>query len=191
METAKELEIMLDIEELGQEGEEAREKFVVNDDNKACWVFKKIKQLQEEIQQKKDLAESQHQQISDWLKKETEQRQNSIEYFESLLREYGYKLKEKDSKLKTHSLPFGDLKFRKQQPEWKYEDDKLLESVKEIWGGESGLIKVKETVNKALLKKHNDIAITDDGRLVLPATGEVIEGVTVTERPEKFEIKVK
>lgn len=198
MDTAKELEKMKDISEGKiEKDQEEKEHFVVDDDNKACWALKQIKKLQNEIGQKKELADSQIYQVKQWLEEETGKRKKNIEYLESLLQEYGYQLKKKDSKLKTHSLPFGDLKFRKQQPKWKYGDEKdIVESLEQHgFNEESGLIKVdKKAVKKeikALVKTKNSPYKIKKRRIVNTETGQVIKGVTVADRPEKFEIKVR
>ena len=102
------------------------------------------------------------------------------------MHEYAVRLSEKEPNLKTHSLPFGDLQFRKQQPEWKYDEEKLLKSLKEAELTE--YIRIKESVDKANLKKS---AVIQDGKVVEKNTGIVLDGVIVEERPEKFDVKVR
>lgn len=173
------------LDEQEQEQEQER-RFVVDDDNKACWALRKIKEKQEKIEQKKELAETQVRQINEWLESETEKLEKSIEFLKSLLHEYAVRLREKEPGLKTHSLPFGDLQFRKQQPEWKYDEEKLLKSLKESELTE--YIRIKESVDKANLKKS---AVIQDGKVVEKNTGIVLDGVIVEERPEKFDVKVR
>lgn len=174
-----------------EEVREEKERFVIDDDNKACWALKEIKKLQEKVAQKEELAKTQKRQIDEWLEDETKKHQESINYLESLLMQYGFELKKKDPKLKTHSLPFGDLRFRKQQPKWEYDDAKLLESVKEAELNE--VIKIKESVNKAGLKKlvKKEKAVIENGQVIITDLGVVLEGVQVVDRPERFEVKVK
>ena len=173
-------------------------RFEVDTDDKACWALKQIKKKKEKIEQKKELAESQKYQVNEWLKDETSKLKDSIEYFEGLLREYALQLKKKDKDFKTHSLPFGKLQFRKQRKKWKYENEKLLKSLENAgFDEDSKLIKVKKKITKKELKsliKNEESPfeiIEESGQVVNLDTGEVLEGVTVTERGEKFSVKVK
>ncbi len=92
-------------------------------------------------------------------------------------------LKEENEELKTHKLPFGKLRFRKQREKWSYDEDKLLQAIDEA--GLEDLIKVKKSVDKAELKKR---LIVSGSRVINPDTGELIEGVEIEERGEKFSI---
>ena len=160
------------------------EKFVIDNDNKACWALKKIKKHKENIAKKEELAKSQITQINVWLEEETNKLNNKIEHMEGMLFEYAQQLKEQDKKLKTHSLPFGKLQFRKQRPKWHYKDD-LLEYAKLNL---PNLINVKESVDKRKLKNICEVV---NGKVINAETGEIIEGVEVKERGEKFSVKVE
>jgi hypothetical protein len=50
------------------------------------------------------------------------------------------------------------------------------------------LIKVKRSVDKRKLKSQAKII---GGKVIIEKTGEIIEGVEVVERPEKFKVKTK
>jgi hypothetical protein len=167
------------------------EHFEIDNDNKACWALKKIKALKEEIEDKEQLAKEQIYQIESWLDKEKEKRENQIEHFENMLKGYALQLKEEKPDLKTHSLPFGELKFRKQRPKWKYDNKQLLEAAKK---NIPSAVRVKEKVYKNDLKKEikeGSFEITEEGKIVNLETGEIIEGVEVQKRGEKFKVKVK
>jgi len=62
----------------------------------------------------------------------------------------------------------------------------LLNSIKKA--DRDDLIKIKESVNKREFKKQVEVA---GNQVVNPETGEVIEGVEVQERGEKFSIDVE
>lgn len=83
---------------------------------------------------------------------------------------------------KTISLPYGKISLKKQQPEFVKDEEKLLEYAKKV-----GLFKSKETTDWATLKGKCEVS---NGHLVDKETGEVIPGVTVTDRDDKFEIKL-
>lgn len=100
-----------------------------------------------------------------------------------MLTEYFVRQKEVDPKFKI-STPYGKVSSRKQQPKWNYEDEKVLNWLKE---NDTELIRIKEEVNKAELKKKYKAVgkevITEDG-------GEIVEGITIEERPDSINIKV-
>lgn len=80
-----------------------------------------------------------------------------------------------DPKLKTVKLPHGSLKMRKQQPEFQYDETQLLPWAKENL---PEAVVVKESVAKTPVKKH------------IQETGEMVPGVQMVERPEKFSVEV-
>lgn len=166
--------------------------FVVDDDNKATWCLRKIKHFKSKQEKNKEIAEKQIEEIEkeireveQCLEEENSKLNNSIEFMESKLYSYAQQLKEENPELKTHKLPFGQLQFRKQRPKWNYDNDKLLSFAEEKY---EDLIKVKKSVDKRKLKSQAKIV---DGKVIIEKTGEVIEGVEVVERPEKFKVKTK
>ncbi len=161
------------------------EAFQIRNDYHADNVLEEISRLKKEIRQKEELAEKRIQQIEQWKKSEVEKLEGRINWLTDALESYFRKLRESNPKLKTHSLPFGKLQIRKQQPKWKYDDNKLLESVKKTL---PEVIKIKEEVDKIELKKRVKLV---NNTPINPDTGEVIEGIVIEERPEKFSIKVE
>lgn len=170
--------------------EEQEDRWQIEDDGQADWALEKIKELKEKQQEKQELAKERIQPLQDkidkiktWMEREVESIEKDIEYFEGLLTEYAMQLKEEDPELKTHSLPFGKLKFRKQRSKYNYNDDKLLEFLEE-----NGIdaIRVKKNPDKRKLKNMTNKA---GDKLVLD-NGQVVEGVKIQERGEKFKIDV-
>jgi hypothetical protein len=169
------------------------ERFKIENDGQADWALEKIIDLKEKQKENEELAEERKAplekkiaKIEAWQDRQNEKLQDNIEYFEGLLTEYAMNLKEDDEDIKTYSLPFGKLKFRKQRPKWKYHDSMLLNSIKKA--DRDDLIKIKESVDKREFKKQVEVA---GNQVVNPETGEVIEGVEVQERGEKFSIDVE
>jgi hypothetical protein len=166
--------------------------FVVDNDRKAVWCLRKIKHLKEKQAKNEKLAESEIEdiqkeidEVQKWLDEENDKLQNSINFFEPTLYSYALELRKEDPELKTHKLPFGQLQFRKKRPKWKYDNEKLLEFVEKNY---EELVKVRKNVDKRKLKSWVKIV---GGKVIMEKTGEVIEGVEVEERPEKFNVKIK
>ncbi len=165
--------------------EEQRGQFIIDDDQKANWALRKIRQLQEKRKANIQLAEAEIERINTWLKEVNGDLEQSIDYFTGLLEGYHRQVLEQDPKAKTIKLPYGKLKMRAQQPEFIRDNDKLLSWLKQ--SNKTDYIVVKESPDWARLKKNLQVA---GNALVDPETGEVVEGVEVVERGPKFSVEV-
>jgi hypothetical protein len=90
-----------------------------------------------------------------------------------------------DPSVKTIKLPYGSLKVRAQQPEWLYDEDTLV-----VWlqANRPELIRSEPVPNKVELKK---LVKVEKGAAHDPETGETIPGISVVDRPAKFDLEVK
>jgi len=92
-----------------------------------------------------------------------------------------------DPSRKTISLPSVKLSARVQQPEWDYDADVFT-----AWALEHdpSLLRIVESVDKTAAKKRlvipDDAQPGDEVTAVDPRTGEVVPGVVVRIRPQKF-----
>ncbi len=157
------------------EDQEQRERFKIESKDQAIWALRKIAQAKADQDENTRAAQAEIDRIAVWRNEENEKLQRSVSFFESLLHEYFMQLREDDPKLKTMKLPHGSLKMRAQQPDFIYNEDELLEWAKVFM---PEVVVVKETVSKNPVKKH------------IRETGEMVPGVTITERPEKFIVEV-
>ncbi|ABN53666.1 MAG TPA: hypothetical protein DEF39_11450 [Hungateiclostridium thermocellum] len=177
---------MLEIEEVYNMPEEKRERFKVTDKDSANWCLRKIKALKQEIEENKRIADAEIQRIQSWLKEVTEPLERSIQFFESLLIEYHMNIYAEDPSKKTIKLPYGTLKARAQQPEFCRDDEKLVNWLKQ--NGMTEFVKVIEKPEWNELKKKVKVI---GNSVVYEETGEVIDGITVQERPPKFTVEVE
>lgn len=155
------------------------------DDQGAEWCLQKIREANAEKEKWKAYYETQLQRINN-------REDNRIAFFENKLAIYFGSVPHKETKTQqSYQLPGGKLILKKQAPEIERDDEKLIPWLRENYEGD--YVKVKETVDWATLKKafasddliglHGDHFITDDG--------EIIPGITVVERPDKFVVEVK
>ena len=79
-------------------------------------------------------------------------------------------------------LPDGTLGLTKPSETLSHDDDALLAFVKQ---NRPEFVRVKESVDWAELKKHLHV---EDGAAYFADTGEIADGVTVTEKPSEFKI---
>jgi phage host-nuclease inhibitor protein Gam len=161
--------------------------FVVDSEEKANWVLRKIKALEDRKKGNIQLADAEVAKIDAWLEGVNEELDNDLVHFQSMLATYAERQREENPKFKSLKLPNGKIKFRKQQPKWNYEDNVVLSSLK--LQGYEDLIRIKEEVNKSEMKKR--FHVSPDGRVVDVETGVAIEGVTVEQRPDELKIETE
>ena len=139
--------------------------------------MRKINQAEAECSQAVAVAEAEIGRINEWLERKQRERERTVSFFKSLLSDYMVQLKEKNPKLKTYPLPGGKLKMRKQQDQFLIDnDEKVLEWAK---ANCPEAVKVAESVLVTPLKEY------------YAETGEVIPGLTVLGRPDKFDIELE
>jgi len=166
--------------------ERERERFKITDLQSLSWAFRKLAAIAQKKAEVNALCDEEVQRIEHYRQKEISALESSEEFFRGLIEEYAAAQRAADPEFKKASTPYGTVRYRKQQPKWHYDDDKLLESLKAA--GLTELIRVKEEPDKATLKKR---AVVQNGQVIDPATGAIIEGVTVEELGEKIELEVQ
>src|SRR5690625_439582 len=160
--------------------------FRVENDQAANWALRKIGQLNDQIDDNNALAQSEIDKIEQWNKEVNSTINNSIDYFQSLLAQYAADKKAEDPKFKSLKLPNGNFGFRKRQPKWNYDNEKVVQALEKAEMND--LIRVKKEPAKADIKKAFAV---NDGQVINPQTGEVIEGITIEEQADSFTLKVR
>lgn len=162
-----------------------KETFKVTDLKSATWCMEKIRDINNKINEKEEIAneiisraEEDIRKAKEWLKEETEEHNNDKNYLELLLTQYYQNEKRIDKKFKLKT-PFGVVTSRKDQ-KWNYDEEKVIEYCKR-----EGLefVKVSEKLDKSELKK-----ICKNG--ANPITGELIDGIEIVEE-ENISVKVE
>lgn len=179
----------IEIEEV--EEEEILEEVPVLDDASAEYVLRQLK-----------AAEDQYDRMSAWYKVQSQKlkdlRDRTRIWAETCLRPYFEMVPHKGKKILSYEMPGGKLSLAKQDPEYEVtEPQKLVEWLRANDMG--NLVKVKEEPQwgdfKETLKddkKQIHTLVDEDGVLrVVTLDGEIVPGVTATERDDKFSIKVK
>jgi hypothetical protein len=160
----------------------------------AAEAQRRIQYFEGKIQEVVDVANAQTSKlmeqmgrIDEWEAKEIETHRSRINFYKGQLQSYltrqvyEARVQGKNPK-KSLKLPYGSIAFKSQQPEYVKDDELLMRYAKE-----NGFIKVKEEVDWKALKDSCSIV---DGKLV-DANGEVVRGVEVRDREDKFEVKLK
>lgn len=163
----------IDGQSAGQE--EAGKPFAIDTQEQAAWAIRKIRLIERRRVEAIATAKAEINKINVWVTAQEEKADRDRAYFDSLLRDYMWRLREEDPKLKTLSLPGGKLQLRKQQPEYIYNDEQLLPWAKENL---PDAVIVREATSKPVIKSY------------IKDTGEVVPGVSIEDRPEKFSVEV-
>lgn len=176
------------IDPLEEEFEEEvkQERFKITNLEEADWAFRKIKQVKNDLEVKKEYVEAQKFKYDTYFQSEEKSASDTIEFFEGMLREYFEEQRAEDPKFKLKTaLGTANITNRK---EWDYGDEEeLLNFFKENKMDEFIKTTVKETVNKVDLKKA--VTVMNNGMIINTETGEVIEGIKVRENI-KFVVKL-
>ena len=160
---------------------DAREEFTVTDDTAAEWCMKKIRKIEADRAMWKAHYEAQ-------MEKVNKAADESIAYFTAKLEEYFANVPHKATKTQeSYSLPGGKLVRKKQQPKFETNDEALVPWLEDNFMGQ--LVKVKKSADWAALKKV--CSVTPDGEHVATDEGEIIPGVTVTQRPDVFKVEME
>lgn len=168
--------------------EQPRERFTVDNDMKAEWVLSKIRRIRADQKKEKDELARQMQFYQDQMDMIDRQADEEVTFFESMLIPYFAERMDsgftKSTKTQTtYKLPSGKLVLKKQEPTYDRNNAELLPWLK---ANRPELVNVEESPNWAELKK----TITVVGEAATTKDGEVIPGVKVTEREDKFEVEV-
>lgn len=155
-----------------------KESFVIDTDAKAEWALRKIRE-----------ARADRDRFVKWYKEKikeiTEQCAFDTMNLERMLKEYFDSVPHRETKTQSvYNLPTGKLYIKKQNPEYKHNDDVVIAWLKENDGGD--FIKVEESLNWDALKKSGAVV----GGKMFDANGEEIPGIEVVERDPLFCVDV-
>ena len=167
--------------------EEEKKPFVIETKEQAIWAMRRIATLEKDFREEEEAAKKEIELIHAWVEKQKERYEKDTEYLRYQLEQYHRKQLENNPQAKTIRLPHGTMKIRAQQPHWEWDEDKLLP-----WLRANKPEMVREKVTYNIDKKAvKDKVSVNEGTAVDQETGEVIPGIAVQERPEKFILEVE
>ena len=158
--------------------EEVNEQFEVTNLQGATWCFRKLRAIEDKVEEVKSVAAMEIDRITEWLARETKSLEEDKAYFEGLLNAYYVKERAKDKKFKL-STPYGKVTARKTK-KWTYDDEVVKEYVK---AENLPFIRIKEELDKSAIKKAFKDGVNNE-------TGEYIPGITI-EEIESISIKIE
>lgn len=154
--------------------------FIVDNDQKAEWAARKIREARQDTQKWTEYYERQLSAIRR-ANEETEA------YFAALLADYFDTVPHKATKTQeSYSLPSCKLVLKAQQPEFNRDEAVLCDYLDKK--GRDDLVRITRRADWAALKKT--LKVMEDGTCV-DADGEVVEGVQAFNRLPEFKIEMK
>lgn len=114
-------------------------------------------------------------------------RDERVRYAESALRVFFESVPAKETKTqKSYELPGGKLVLKKQEPKFETHDETLIPWLK---ANKPEFVKMKVYSDWAGLKK--ELKLAPDGVTLVTEDGEIVPGIDVTPRDDKFVVTVK
>lgn len=176
-----------------EQPQEVRERFTVDNDMKAEWCLSKIRSIRAEQQREKAELERQMAFYRDQIEYINHKADDDAAFFESMLQGY-FRSRVDDGFTKatktkvTYKLPTGELVLKHREPEYDYKSNQqqVLEWLKKQENGRK-YIKTAESLDWAAFKKA--VSVKDDK--IVTADGEIVPGITVTQRDDEFSVEVK
>lgn len=173
-----------ELDEMELQEQEERQRFSVTDLESLTWVMRKLAAIEAKKVEVNKVADAEKYRIEAYRTRELEKLQNDTEYFNSLVSEYAAHRRAIDPKFKSEKTPYGSLSFKKQQPKWNYDDEKLVSWLES--NGVNELIRIKKEPVKTEIKK---LFIPTESGVVVDPDGQQVEGITVEYRGDELVIK--
>lgn len=165
---------------------EAKEEFKITDDNTAEWALTVIKAEREDRDRLISVCEQKIQEYQEKIDQYKKQYESRTSYLISCLTQYFETVPHKATKTQeTYKLPSGTLKLKLPRIEYQKDDTKLVEWLKS--SGMTDFVQIKESPKWSELKKTVQV----NNGMVITADGEIVEGVTVVEKPATFDVEVE
>ena len=168
-------------------GDEETDREIIQNPQQANYFCKLISDLKAERDKVNELVDQEltrvQKQYEAYRISELNKIDGQIKYFSGLLESYANK-ELMNSKKRSIKLPHGTLSIKKQQDKFEYNEEEVMQWLKD--NGQEKYIntQTKEVLNKKELKKqgfnHNGQLFIDD----MP-----VKGVTIIHQEDKFEIK--
>jgi hypothetical protein len=155
-----------------------REGWTVDSQDSAAWASRKLAKAHAAVEAVSAWEAREIERIRAVAEAERRRYQGEIEFFEGHLGTYLLKLVAEGRKTKSLDLPGGRIQLRARQPKLEIlDEERAIAWLKAAEHGE--LVRVKESVDKAALKKA---LAAEDGVLFIAETGEPVEWASLEEQ---------
>jgi len=160
-------------------------RFRIDSDSKAEWALSKLREVEDERKRLVSLCAEKMHEYELRIYKINREFDAKTDRFKAMLAEYFETVPHKTTKAgsETYRLATGKLMLKKREPLYIWDDIALVD-----WLKRSGNVKyIKQEPAWGEFKKRTTI---DNGQLIFADTGELVEGVTVEDRPPEFQVDI-
>ena len=163
------------------------EGFVIDNDNKANWALKKIREATAEADRLKAIITAERDELAEKEKQINEKLDHETGYLKGLLYSYFETVEHKATKTQeSYKLLDGSLVYKIPTRKITKPDDEAL--VAYLKQNAPELVKTVETPAWGEFKKA--LMVADDGTVVNSDTGEVLDFIGIEETAGSFDVKV-
>lgn len=164
---------------------ENNEQFVIDNDYKAEWALKQIKEHQAERDRLVNVCELAIQEYEAKIESYKKQCDYEVSGLINMLAQYFNSVEPKETKTQlNYKLPSGKLQFTKPKEDFEKNEETLLKYLKE--NQLNDYIKTEERPVWGEFKKTLSVI---EGKAI-DADGQVVEGITVVEKPGEFKVVI-
>lgn len=185
----EEFMLQSEIEELGVKlaGDiEDGETFAIKNKSDADFYIKIINKLRKEKEEINEFVDTEKERqmklYEDYRKDRLRPLDTQIAFYENALKTFMMNEMNETGK-KSIKLPNGTLQVRKQQPKYEYDDEAVLQFLKE--NELNDFIRTKQEIDKKQLKKSG--IVNSNNELIID--NKVVPGATVTPQDDAFSVK--
>lgn len=183
----EEFMLMAEAEELNININESDE-ILIRNNSDADFYIKLINKLRQEIDQLNEFVDAElERQVRLYESFRAERLRpimTQIQFYEEALRTYTMN-ELADSNKRSIKLPNGTLAVRKQQPAYTYDEEVVMQFLKENELEQYITTKTTESLNKKDIKK--DFMVNNNNQLVI--NNQIVPGASVEFKEDKFEVK--
>ncbi|MBR5678015.1 MAG: host-nuclease inhibitor Gam family protein [Paludibacteraceae bacterium] len=163
------------------------EVFVIDNDNKANWAIKKIRESAAEADRLKAIITAEREDLDSKEKAVNDKFEQETGYLKTLLYQYFNTVAHKATKTQeTYKLLDGSLVYKKPTIKIAMPDDEKLVAYLE----QNAPMLVKTVKKAAWGEFKKNLTISDDGNVVDTTTGEVVDFIGTEESEASFDVRV-
>lgn len=166
--------------------EETKEPFEITDDSTAAWAMRKLRGLQQRIDEAHKTAADEISRVQEWEERQIEKLARDAQYFENLLIHYAIEQRQHHDR-KTIDLPSGLVSSRLTHESWDIEKEEFIKWAKDF---APHLIRTKVTELPETTEVLKETLATSESKVVVKETGEVVEGIRVKEPTINYKVEV-
>jgi hypothetical protein len=155
------------------ESDELREAYRIDGPGSAAWAMRKLRDARTRQAEVRAVADAEIERVQAWADTEHAKYERDAAWFEGLLTRWALDCRAADPRAKSVSTPYGTVTTRETAGAWTVDDAAVLEWAR---GRRPELVQVRESLRLADAKKALTVA---DGKILDPATGEVVPGIEV------------